>query len=198
MRLFRLEHSAGEYRADLMVHGTAVVLLTASLVAAAPAQPWPRSLIFVVLGLLAWSLMEYAVHRFVLHGMAPFRHWHARHHQRPTALIYTPTLLSATAIATLVFLPLWLLCSWQRACALTLGMSTGYLAYTITHHAIHHGSTRSPWLQQRQRWHALHHRRIDHPGRYGVTSAFWDYIFRTTGQPAQARRTGDLRRTFAR
>lgn len=180
MRLFSLEHNEVEYRADLVVHST-VVLLMAFLVAAVPAEPWPTSLILVVSGLLGWSLMEYAVHRFVLHGIAPFRHWHARHHERPTALIYTPSALSATSIATFVFLPVWLLCNWQRACALTLGVSTGYLVYTITHHAIHHGCTRSAWLKQRQLWHGRHHRSIDHPARYGVTTAFWDYIFGTTG-----------------
>jgi cyclopropane-fatty-acyl-phospholipid synthase len=27
-------------------------------------------------GLLGWSLIEYGVHRFVLHGLAPFRRWY--------------------------------------------------------------------------------------------------------------------------
>ena len=64
MRLFSLEHSAIEYRADLVVYSTAVMLLTALLIAAAP---WATSFMLVVLGLLGWSLTEYAVHRFVLH-----------------------------------------------------------------------------------------------------------------------------------
>jgi hypothetical protein len=54
-----------------------------------------------LLGLVAWTLLEYALHRFVLHGLQPFRTWHAEHHRRPRALIGTPTILSATLIAAL-------------------------------------------------------------------------------------------------
>lgn len=181
MRLFTLEHSAIGYGADFAVNGGTVVLLTAFLVGATPRQQRLEISIFVIVGLLAWSLIEYVVHRFVFHGIQPFCHWHARHHQRPAALIFAPTLLTTTVMATLVFLPVLLLTDLWRACALTLGVSIGYLAYTITHHATHHWRARGAWLKRRRLWHALHHRPVDHPGRYGVTTAFWDYIFRTTG-----------------
>tara|TARA_R110002074_G_scaffold90763_3_gene198817 strand:+ start:1632 stop:1898 length:267 start_codon:yes stop_codon:yes gene_type:complete len=79
----------------------------------------------------------------------------------------------------LVFLPALVLSGnlW-RACALTLGVLVGYLFFSITHHAIHHWSADSAWLKQRKRWHAQHHV-TRQSGCFGVTSAFWDHVFRS-------------------
>src|SRR5665213_914552 len=187
MRLFTLEHTKAAYGADFALYGTAVVLL-AALVLAAPRQHWLENSILVVGSLAGWTAIEYALHRFVLHGLPPFRRWHAEHHLRPTALICAPTILSATLIATLVVLPALLVGGWWRAFATTLGMLTGYLGYAITHHAVHHWRAENAWLSERKRWHALHHH-IGQPGCYGVTSAFWDHVFGTARRAAS--RTDD-------
>ena len=97
------------------------------------------------------------------------------------ALIYTPTLLSASLIVGLVFLPALLLGGVWVACALTLGMLTGYLGYTLAHHATHHWRSDNRWLKNRKRWHALHH----HAGAaacYGVTTSLWDHVFGSVPQ----------------
>ncbi|MDC6169501.1 sterol desaturase family protein [Paucibacter sp. XJ19-41] len=181
MRLFSIEHSRRAYRADFALYGLACLLLTAILLMAGPPGQGLRLLGLAVAGLSGWTLLEYVLHRFVLHGLPPFKRWHAEHHRRPRALICTPTLLSAALIAGLVFVPALLLGDWWQACALTVGLLGGYLIYALTHHALHHGPTRQGWLRRRQQWHALHHgsqhvlqRR---PGHYGVTSAFWDHVF---------------------
>jgi cyclopropane-fatty-acyl-phospholipid synthase len=176
MSPFTLEHSRWAYRADFALYGTAVVLLAAFLLAAGPHELRLEIWALALLGLASWSAIEYALHRFVLHGLQPFQRWHAEHHERPTALICSPTLFSATLIATLVFLPALVLGNLWRACALTLGVLSGYLAYAITHHATHHWRADNAWLKQRKRWHALHHHR-DGPRCYGVTSTFWDRVF---------------------
>jgi sterol desaturase/sphingolipid hydroxylase (fatty acid hydroxylase superfamily) len=191
VRFLALEHSRFAYRADLALYGAAVPLLAALLLAAGPRGLGPQLVAYAVLGLASWTAIEYALHRFVLHGIQPFRRWHAEHHQRPTALICTPTILSASLIATLVFLPAWLVLGGWPAGAVTLGVLTGYLAYTVTHHATHHWRAGGAWLLQRKRWHAQHHRAQhragDRPGCYGVTSSFWDHVFGSTGQPARGR-----------
>lgn len=69
-----------------------------------------------------------------------------------------------------------------RGGALTLGVLIGYLGYPLTHHALHHQSAQSPWLQRRQRWHARHHHLMQ-PCCFGVTSGVWDRVFRTAGHP---------------
>ena len=187
MSLLTLEHSKAAYRADFVLYGAAVVVLASCLLVAEARQQALENLAFAATGLAGWTLIEYVLHRFVLHGMLPFSRWHQEHHQRPAALICAPTLLSATLIATLVFLPALELGNLWRACALTLGVLTGYLAYSVTHHAIHHWRAGNSWLKQRRRWHALHHH-VEHPGYYGVTTAFWDRVF------GSAHRAGDSSR----
>ena len=177
MHFFTLEHSKLAYRADFALYGTASVALAAFLMIAAPREQHFQILAFALIGLASWTLIEYALHRFVLHGLRPFSTWHAAHHRRPAALISTPTILSATLIATLVFLPELILGGLWRACALTFGVLTGYLAYSVTHHASHHWRANHAWLKRRKHWHALHHSSLAKPGHYGVTSAFWDHVF---------------------
>ena len=173
-----MQHSKASYRADFALYGAAVAGLAAFLLVAGPRGQWLEIVVFVATGLASWTLIEYAAHRFVMHGLQPFSRWHAEHHQRPTALIFTPTILSATLIGMLVFLPALVLSGnlW-RACALTLGVLVGYLSFSITHHAIHHWRADNAWLKERKRWHALHHRATGKSGCFGVTSAFWDYVF---------------------
>jgi cyclopropane-fatty-acyl-phospholipid synthase len=75
----------------------------------------------------------------------------------------------------------FLLTNAWRASAVTLGVLTGYFAYAITHHAIHHWRPNSAWLKRRKRCHAMHHRRIESPRRDGVTMEVWDRLFHSVG-----------------
>ncbi|ODV07957.1 MAG: hypothetical protein ABT20_12175 [Rubrivivax sp. SCN 70-15] len=177
MGLFSLEHSRAAYRADFLAYGAAVLLLATYLGVDGHAGQRLAMLGWVAAGTAGWTLIEYALHRFVLHGLDPFRRWHAEHHARPSALICTPTLYSAALLFGLVYLPARLLLGPWCGGALTLGVLAGYLAYTVTHHATHHWRGESRWLLQRKRWHALHHRPGAHPGHYGVTTGFWDRAF---------------------
>ena len=177
MALFNLEHSKAVYAADFALYGAAVVALAAFLFLAGPRSLRLEIACFTVAGLAGWTAIEYFLHRFVLHGMRPFRGWHAEHHQRPTAFVSTPTIFSASMVVILVFLPAWALAGPWPAGAITLGVLIGYLAYAITHHATHHWRADSAWMKQRKLWHALHHRAATQPGYYGVTSGFWDRVF---------------------
>jgi sterol desaturase/sphingolipid hydroxylase (fatty acid hydroxylase superfamily) len=177
MRILRLEHSKSVYVADFALYGLALVALAVILTLEGPGKQRPELLVFILFGLLGWTLIEYLLHRFVLHGMPPFRTWHAEHHQRPAALICTPTVLSGSLIIVLIFLPAWALSDLWSASALTFGIVAGYLAYSVTHHAIHHWRTRSVWLKRRKHMHALHHQAQGPVGYFGVTSVFWDIVF---------------------
>jgi sterol desaturase/sphingolipid hydroxylase (fatty acid hydroxylase superfamily) len=196
MDLFSIEHSPTAYRVDFALYGTAVLALAAALVWIGPHEQVLVLAAWVGAGLIGWSLLEYLLHRFVLHGLRPFSRWHAQHHARPTALICAPTALSATLIATLVFLPALLWGDTRSACALTLGLLIGYLGYAVTHHAIHHWRGTSGWLQRRQRWHAMHHQPLAPAGSpsgppgadcFGVTSQIWDRLLGTGRHPRQRR-----------
>ena len=177
MSLFNLEHSQTAYRIDFALYGTSIIALASYLVWSNPRGEPLELLALALMGLVSWTLVEYALHRFVLHGLQPFKRWHSAHHERPTALICAPTILSATLIALLVFLPTMLAGDRWQACAVTLGLLIGYLAYAVTHHAIHHWPANNKWLKHRKRSHALHHH-LRQPGFFGVTSGFWDEVFR--------------------
>jgi sterol desaturase/sphingolipid hydroxylase (fatty acid hydroxylase superfamily) len=176
MGLLSLEQDRALVRADFAFYGLIVLALaTATLRGTAPGHAW-AALGWTLLGAAAWTLAEYGLHRYVLHGVQPFKRWHALHHARPASLISAPTLLTAALFLVFVFLPVWWLAPSWRGCAATLGLMLGYLAYIATHHAVHHSPGRRGWLFRQRRWHALHHR----PGVqacYGVSVRVWDRVF---------------------
>ena len=177
MRLISLEHGKWAYRADFALYACAIVILAVALAVATPRAEAAQAALLVLGGVAAWSLIEYLLHRFVLHGVRPFSDWHAQHHKRPTALIYTPTVISATLIFVLMFLPALALGNLWIGCALTLGLVGGDFLYAITHHATHHWHTENAWVRRRQRSHAVHHSTATRAGNDGVTSGLWDRVF---------------------
>ncbi len=128
MQIFKLEHSKMAYQADLALYCIMVLALAAFLLVYGPHGQRVAIVSFALAGLVSWPAIEYALHRFVLHGAQPFRRWHEEHHRRPGAIIFTPTILSAALIAVLVFLPALLVTNLWHACGLSLGILTGYLA----------------------------------------------------------------------
>jgi sterol desaturase/sphingolipid hydroxylase (fatty acid hydroxylase superfamily) len=177
MQLFRIEHSRWAYRADFVAYVAASAGLATLLLCASPPRQWPLLVALAVAGLLSWTLVEYVLHRVILHGIRPFSIWHEAHHQRPGALISTPTVLSALLLSVLVFWPAILIGGMLKGGAFGCGLLVGYLLYTVTHHATHHWHSRSRWLKACQRAHALHHSARLGPGNFGVTSLFWDHVF---------------------
>jgi sterol desaturase/sphingolipid hydroxylase (fatty acid hydroxylase superfamily) len=178
MGFLELEHSSAADRADLALYSLSVLGLGGALWAWAPLPVWQWMLI-ALLGYLLWGLLEYLLHRFVLHRVQPFRAMHEQHHMRPLARIGTPTMVSVPLFALFLFLPAWAMVGLWPACALTLGLLSGYLAYAAVHHACHHGRRRHAWARHQRRWHARHHHRSGPPGCYGVSHGAWDRLFGT-------------------
>lgn len=178
-----IEHRGPAYRTDFVVGATAVLGLGAWLAWQTPPGMGLAMGAAIAAGLVAWSPLEYALHRFVLHGLPLFRAWHLAHHRQPTALICAPTVVGAALIGLVVCLPsIALLGPWLGG-ALTLGALTGYLGYALTHHALHHWRSDVEWLQRRKYWHAKHHH-LEHGCCFGVTSGFWDRVFHTDSHKA--------------
>jgi cyclopropane-fatty-acyl-phospholipid synthase len=193
MPWFSLEHSRAAYRLDFALYGAICAAMALALLAGHPATSGWALAGWTAAGGASWTLVEYLLHRHVLHGVPPFKGWHAQHHQRPAALMGSPTLMSLGLFAVFVAAPaLWLIGPWP-ACALTFGLMSGYLAYGLTHHATHHRvpllDPNSAWLHRRRHWHSLHHassRRLGPdapaPGQFGVSCNLWDHVFRTAGR----------------
>ena len=74
---------------------------------------------------------------------------------------------------------------------LSVGMLAGYTIYMCVHYACHFwAATPSGYLHRVRLHHAIHHYRDD-AGNFGVTTSFWDRVFRTriersTEEPAEA------------
>jgi sterol desaturase/sphingolipid hydroxylase (fatty acid hydroxylase superfamily) len=54
-----------------------------------------------------WTLLEYLLHRFVLHRIPTFARMHAVHHASPRAFVGTPTWVSLLTLWIAIFVPAW-------------------------------------------------------------------------------------------
>ncbi|MEB0138514.1 MULTISPECIES: sterol desaturase family protein [unclassified Undibacterium] len=186
MSILNFEHSRRALIADFVFYAASIPALLLLLWLACPATARLTALLLLVLGLLAASAIEYGIHRYILHGVAPFSDWHKQHHARPQARIGTPTVVSALLIYLLVFCPALMFLPFFQALALTLGGVIAYFVYIVTHHATHHWHGSSRWLRTRKRWHALHHGAYSERC-YGVSSALWDHLLGSV-PPARVRK----------
>jgi len=170
-----IEHTSFAYYADFGIYLALVLLIPALMTLyAPPLLRWPIVLAGLT-GLALWSLIEYAMHRYIFHGLEPFQSLHAEHHRRPLALIATPTWASLALITVLVWLPATLLGGLWLGSGVALGVTAGYLAYGVIHHGVHHWHAKNAWLHQLKRQHAIHHH--DPVVNYGVTMLWWDRAF---------------------
>ena len=144
---------------------------------------WMITLLAIVTGLACWSFVEYLLHRYVLHHVRWVKEQHDVHHHDQLALIGTPTWFSLLVFLACVTLPALLITSVEVAAGFSGGMMLGYLWYVTAHYGMHHWRIKSSgYLGRLRRRHALHHH-FDDQGNFGVTSGFWDYVFRTNLEP---------------
>ena len=157
--------------ARLLVVYTPVI---AAAVAANIGLPVQGSLIAIAAGLILWTLLEYAIHRFAFHGFLP----HYQHHEDPRSEqdIVSPLWLSGgTSLA------LWVVLrvpagSWARSGLTLAAIITGYLVYEAVHLRIHSNAPGGPLLRALRKRHYYHHF-ADERYFYGVTTPVWDRVF---------------------
>ena len=140
-----------------------------------------------VVGLLSWGLVEYAVHRWVLHRgpktqgfNLPGTLTHLRHHADPNSLQRLNVQLSESfPVCAAYFLLAWALAgSWHAATHLFTGLIAGYFFYEYLDFQAHHGASRGRLTRYFRRYHLQHHHH-DATVRFGVTSPLFDYLFGT-------------------
>jgi sterol desaturase/sphingolipid hydroxylase (fatty acid hydroxylase superfamily) len=132
----------------------------------------------VIVGIVLWTLVEYAMHRFIYHRVDLFKRYHEVHHASPQAYVGAPPGVGTALIFLLSFAPLVELAP-VLANGLTCGILSGYTIYMWVHHACHFWTPASGGYLYRVRLqHAVHHYRDD-GGNFGVTTAFWDRVFAT-------------------
>lgn len=163
------------------------------LLEAAPRNAWAPAL--VALGALSWTLVEYAMHRWLFHfpsrrdpGKVTTFIVHGHHHvspREPSRLAATPVQIGSLALLMLGVFQLTLGAGWRMA---MVGFLAAYLAYEAVHHIAHHGRPRSRLLRAIRRHHLSHH--YEHEGRaaWGISSPLWDWVFGTVRPRADAPR----------
>ena len=131
-------------------------------------------------GLAAWTLIEYLIHRFVFHRLAP--HW--QHHQHPAdpQYLFAPLWLSLTFAAVVWGLFSLAAGSWRVGALVETGTIAGYLAYELVHLVIHSPRKGSALLVALRKHHFYHHF-ADDTRCYGVVTPFWDRVFRSLPKP---------------
>lgn len=139
-------------------------------------------------GWLAWSLWEYAFHRFVLHRepapenkvALPGNATHLAHHKDPDAAERTHIPLhEGVPVAALFWLATWLITgSWQATAFFYTGFMVSYLFYEWLDYEAHHGPARSRLMRYYRKYHLQHHF-ADEAAHYGVTSPIFDILFGT-------------------
>jgi sterol desaturase/sphingolipid hydroxylase (fatty acid hydroxylase superfamily) len=140
------------------------------------------------IGAFVWSLTEYLMHRYAFHfvprsplGVAMAYLSHGVHHAFPRDphRLVMPLVVSlpiSAVIGVVGFGAFGLACSPFLA-----GFAAGYLSYDLIHYHLHqyegdpHAGRIVTWLR---RYHFQHHFAV--PDRqFGVSTPFWDYVFRT-------------------
>jgi len=168
--------SKAAYYSDFVVFPIILLILATSLFFTGTRHEEMLWAIACGAGLAGYSLLEYGLHRYVLHQIPPFSRMHALHHEHPAAMVGTPTWMTA-AFGIGVLLVTWWLAGWAIGCGISFGLMAGYLWYGLMHHAVHHWKARKgsylDWLKRR---HHLHHY-ARQACNYGVTTALWDRMF---------------------
>jgi sterol desaturase/sphingolipid hydroxylase (fatty acid hydroxylase superfamily) len=138
-------------------------------------------LYLVLAGLAAWTLLEYLVHRFVFHRYSSVgRRLHQFHHDHPN----DPDAERSSLSTPLIALPIGVLLivtAGEDGSAIFAGLLLGYLAFIVVHYAVHRWPIEpNSWLYSAKMRHLTHHR-FDNCN-YGVTTIFWDIVFRTNAR----------------
>ncbi len=142
---------------------------------------------FIIFGIGVWTLTEYLLHRFVFHLDLPGKigqriHFifHGVHHDYPNdskRLVMVPTV--SIPLAILFYFLFRMILGGELVAPFFIGFLAGYLFYDMSHYAIHHFNFRSKFWLELKNHHMIHHY-SDNENGFGVSSKFWDLIFRTT------------------
>ena len=173
--LAQLSATRANARAGLVADSAAAVLLLAAGFQLMTDRRLAATAL--VAGLLLFSFVEYAFHRWLFHGrIAAAEAGHRQHHADPVGDDALPFFLPPLAMLALAAALQWVT-DRSDAFVFAGALASGYAAYGVAHTAIHRLRFRWPLLV---RWAALHHIHHHHPLRnFGVTTPLWDFVLGT-------------------
>jgi len=186
----RLKERLYRFRSFWIFPLIAFVLFRITLRAEPQSRLW-HLLWLVPAGVLLWTLLEYALHRFVFHIQIPVRDprlreiinaSHLAHHASPRdpgRVLVRPSY--GLVVSSIVYAVLYALTrSLFSTTALIAGIWAGFLYYEAVHYRVHFSLAASAFIAHQRRTHFYHHF-TNNKLCFGVTSPLWDYVFGTTG-----------------
>ena len=134
---------------------------------------WPVIVIATIAGGLLFTLIEYSIHRWLLHTSGILTHLHDAHHAAPEGI---SAFLFPTSLVVLGLI--WMICTLvfhsQSASFVISGVGFTYFYYGVIHHCEHRvNMNRIPfrWLKGQWAAHKVHHHFVD--SNFGVITPFW-------------------------
>jgi sterol desaturase/sphingolipid hydroxylase (fatty acid hydroxylase superfamily) len=178
------------YFGDFVASPIAIIVLATVALAGRDMAAVGLWVLALLAGIGAWTLVEYAVHRWLYHRVAFFETFHDAHHADPRALIGTPSFVSVGIVLGIFFAPL-LAVGLVAASGFASGALLGYIGYMLVHHVSHHVEPRPGTLLYQARIRHMAHHYHGTPGNYGVTTSLWDRVFATNLQGRRRHPTMD-------
>jgi sterol desaturase/sphingolipid hydroxylase (fatty acid hydroxylase superfamily) len=183
---------------SMMVYGAssaAILLFAVHRYGLIACLPW------LAAGASLWTLVEYLVHRFVLHGAFPdgpgawrrflhrrFDHLHWHHHREPWNGRHISGTLQDTAPVVLALAMPAILLPQPAGAVSFASFLLSYLAEEWVHLSVHFCSFRGRYFQYVRRHHLYHHGSRIGLFAFGLTSGVWDRVYGTHVPPLAARR----------
>jgi sterol desaturase/sphingolipid hydroxylase (fatty acid hydroxylase superfamily) len=137
------------------------------------AEPTPQWFGLFAVGFVAWTLVEYGMHRFLFHHL--YRREHGLHHIRPADYIGVSPFVTGAGFILLWLTTVHFLGGIGRGGAAFAGFVSGYYTYITIHFLIHHTNTMV--IAKLRAAHESHHRGAS--GNFGVVTSVWDRAFGT-------------------
>jgi sterol desaturase/sphingolipid hydroxylase (fatty acid hydroxylase superfamily) len=139
--------------------------------------------IFIVSGIMLFTLFEYFVHRYIFHFNATSQRQeklqyniHGVHHEFPKDKdrLVMPLILSI--ILTVGFFFLFKILFGHAGYLIFSGFILGYSIYLVIHYAVHALKPPKNFLKYYWKHHSLHHYSSVHSA-FSVSFPLWDYVF---------------------
>jgi sterol desaturase/sphingolipid hydroxylase (fatty acid hydroxylase superfamily) len=144
-------------------------------------------LVYIPGGIVYWSFLEYAIHRWFYHWTPRARglrrlveSFHVYHHRNPEdrAVWNAGPALVVALTAALAVPPLAAFRDVGATAWFLAGSVLAYAVYEVFHHEVHaRPHARGPFATM-QRFHRRHHER-NWKKNFSVTTPFWDWVFGT-------------------
>lgn len=150
---------------------------------------WFGLLLSLLTGYMAWTFVEYLIHRFIFHWESSHPAIklmrfiiHDVHHAYPRDVprSITPLILSLP-IAVILYVVFKLLLG-TYVDGIFAGLLMGYVLYSVIHDSTHHFPMKYPVLNILKKHH-MHHHYFDVSHNFAVSNPVWDVIFRTYVKP---------------